>query len=137
MSILVNGSPTEEFSPKRGIRQGDPLAPYLFLLIGEVLSRLIDRALSLGAFQGIKFDFHNRVISHFQYADDTVLFINNSEEDIRGIKSVLMLFQTITGLAINFNKSMVYNVSNDKHKVEMGIKIFGLSSGLNTFQILR
>lgn len=136
MSILINGSPTEEFSPKRGIRQGDPLAPYLFLLIGEVLSRLIDRAVSTGACQGINFKFHNRTISHFQYADDTVLFIQNSKKDIRGMKRVLLLFQSITGLAINFNKSLVYHTSNDRDCLKAGIKILGCQPGSIPFKYL-
>lgn len=45
LSILVNGSPTSEFSPIRGVRQGDSIAPYLFLLIGEVLSKLLNKAM--------------------------------------------------------------------------------------------
>lgn len=136
MSVLVNGSPTEEFTPKRGIRQGDPLVSYLFLPIGELLSRLIDRALSIGVYQGIKFEFHNNVISHFQYADDAVLFINNSEEAIRGMKRVLLLFQSITGLTINFNKSLVYHVSNDTIKMQKGIEILGCQAGSITFKYL-
>lgn len=55
LSVLVNGSPTEEFTPERGIRQGDPLAPYLFLLMGEVLSKLIERAQESEMVSGIKF----------------------------------------------------------------------------------
>lgn len=136
MSILINGSPTEEFSPKRGIRQGDPLAPYMFLLIGEVLSRLIDRAVSTGACQGINFKFHNRTISHFQYADDTVLFIQNSKKAIRGMKRVLLLFQSITGLAINFNKSLVYHTSNDRDCLKACIKILGCQPGSIPFKYL-
>lgn len=56
----------------KGIRQGDPLAPYLFLLIGEVLSELILRAIKVGILKCISFPFHQAHISHFQYADDSI-----------------------------------------------------------------
>ena len=53
MSILVNGSPTTEFNPRKGLRQGDPLAPYLFILLGEVLHRLFSESFKLELVDGI------------------------------------------------------------------------------------
>jgi len=53
VSILVNGSPTKEFKPKRGLRQGDPLAPFLFLIVVEGLTRLMTNASSAGIFKDI------------------------------------------------------------------------------------
>lgn len=76
MSVLVNGSPTEEFAPTKGLGQGDPLALYLFLIIGEILSLLITRAEELGIFEGVKFSFFHETFTHFQYADDTILFVH-------------------------------------------------------------
>lgn len=136
ISVLVNGSPTEEFSPIRGIRQGDPLAPYLFLFIGEILSKLVNKAIDKGVLQGINFDFHDRHISYCQYADDTILFIKNEEHSIKGLKKVLLLFQAITGLSINFRKSVVYHVSNDKEIVVKGTTILGCQSGTVPFKYL-
>lgn len=74
MLILVNGSPSKEFSPAKDLRQGDPLAPYLFLLIGEILSKLLTRAHERGLAKGISFPYFDSQITHFQYADDTILF---------------------------------------------------------------
>lgn len=136
LSVLVNGSPTEEFSPLRGIRQGDPLAPYLFPLLGEILSKLISKAIATGVFNDINFDFHDGQIFHAQYADDTILFIKNDDHSIKGLKKVLLLFQVITGLSINFNKSMVYHVSNDKDCVARGTTILGCQLGLLPFKYL-
>lgn len=68
----------------------------MFLLIGEVLSNLITRATEIGLIKGIEFQFHQEHITHFQYADDTILFIDNSEHSIRGFKKILQLFQVIT-----------------------------------------
>lgn len=84
LSVLFNGSPNEEFSPLGGIRQGDPLDPYLFLLLGEILSKLINKAIANGVFSGINFDFHDSQISHSQYADDTILCIKNDDHSIKG-----------------------------------------------------
>jgi len=52
VSVLVNGSPMEEFKPKRGLRQGDPLAPFLFLIVAEGLTGLMRNARSAGIFKG-------------------------------------------------------------------------------------
>lgn len=79
MSILINGAPKEEFSPKRGVRQGNPLAPYLFLLVGEVLNKLLIRAQEKNLIAGIKLPFHSDPITHFQYANNTILFIENQD----------------------------------------------------------
>lgn len=82
MSVLVNGSPTEKFAPTKGLRQGDPLAPYLFLIIGEILTKLISRSQQFGGFQGIKFPFSQDRITYFQYADDTILFVENNRDPL-------------------------------------------------------
>lgn len=136
MSIMVNGSPTKEFSPRRGLRQGDPVAPYLFLIVGEVLSKLIDRAKERGQYSGIKFPFQKDSITHFQYADDTILFVENDARSIRKLKTILLLFQVITGLSINFDKSHVYHVSNDTDKVKEGLEILGCKSDRIPFKYL-
>ncbi|GJY12941.1 RNA-directed DNA polymerase, eukaryota [Tanacetum coccineum] len=70
-SILVNGSPSSEFSFFCGLKQGDPLAPYLFILIMESLHISFSRATSEGVFNGIRIN-ESMVISHFFYADDAI-----------------------------------------------------------------
>jgi hypothetical protein len=62
--ILVNGSPTEEIDIKRGLKQGDPLAPFLFLLVAEGLGGLIKRAVELNRFGGFRIGNHGVVVSH-------------------------------------------------------------------------
>lgn len=136
MSILINGSPTEEFRPRRGLRQGDPIAPYLYLLIGEVLCKLINRAVERGKYKGVKFDFHQKPVTHFQYADDTVLFVKNDENVISEVKKLLLLFQAITGLAVNFKKSLVYHASNDTSKLASATQILGCQAGEVPFKYL-
>nr|GFB45417.1 RNA-directed DNA polymerase, eukaryota [Tanacetum cinerariifolium] len=70
-SILVNGSPTAEFQFHRGLKQGDPLAPFLFILVMKSLHLSFSRAVEAGIFTGIKID-SSLTLSHHFYADDTV-----------------------------------------------------------------
>ncbi|GJT88122.1 RNA-directed DNA polymerase, eukaryota [Tanacetum coccineum] len=72
-SILVNGSPTSEFPFFRGLKQGDPLAPFLFILVMESLHLSVSRAVNEGVFKGIQLH-ESLMISHLFYADD-VMFL--------------------------------------------------------------
>ena len=76
-SIMVNGSPSGFFGSSRGIRQGDPLSPLLFLLVMEVLSRMLSRTEEAGlirGFRAVKAQEEGLFISHLLFADDTVVF---------------------------------------------------------------
>ena len=76
-SIMVNGSPSGFFGSSRGIRQGDPLSPLLFLLVMEVLSRMLSRTEEAGlirGFRAVKAQEEGLSISHLLFADDTVVF---------------------------------------------------------------
>jgi len=72
ISVLVNGSPTEEFKPKRGLRQGDPLAPFLFLVVAEGLAGLVRQAMKANILSGLKIGRKKVEISILQFADDTL-----------------------------------------------------------------
>lgn len=108
ISILVNGSPSKEFSPERGLRQGDPLSPLLFNLVAEVLGSMLREASNQGIFKGIAFGDSSIPLTHLQYADDTIIFVDDSVNSIRGVKSVLQCFQLLSGLKINFDKSEIF-----------------------------
>jgi hypothetical protein len=72
MSVLVNGSPTKEISIKRGLKQGDPLAPLLFLLVAEGLGAIMRKAVEVNRFKPFLVGRGNMPISILQYADDTL-----------------------------------------------------------------
>lgn len=63
-SILVNGVPTSEFSPSRGLRQGDPLSPLLFNLVAEVLHVMLEKGEAMGIFKAVKINNHGFTIFH-------------------------------------------------------------------------
>jgi len=78
-SVLVNGSPTEEFSLHRGLRQGDPLSPFLFLLAVEGLHSLMKAMIDNHLFSGYSVGVDSSVVvSHLQFADDTLLIGSKS-----------------------------------------------------------
>jgi hypothetical protein len=72
MSVLVNGSPTVDFNVRKGLRQGDPLSPFLFLLVVEGLSALLKKAVDSNLFHGYKVS-DNIKFHSLQFADDTIL----------------------------------------------------------------
>lgn len=108
ISVLVNGSPTTEFQPSRGLRQGDPLSPLLFNLVGEALSCMIKTGARENLFRGITLKEGSVQMTHLQFADDVILFLNDDYSSILGIKRILQCFQVISGMKVNFTKSQVY-----------------------------
>ena len=108
--VLVNGSPTGFFNSSCGIRQGDSLSPLLFLLIIEVLSRLLKRTEDGGFLCGFQAGSHRQgglKISHLLFADDIILFCVASREQLLYIRMVLIFFEAITGLRVNSGKSEI------------------------------
>ncbi|XP_057418946.1 uncharacterized protein LOC130713173 [Lotus japonicus] len=113
-SIMLNGNPQEKFFPQRGLRQGDPLSPYLFILCGEVFSAMIEKSMAASEISGIKISRHAPVISHLLFADDSVLFARATMEEAQCIKNILGAFERAYGQRINFDKSML-SVSRNVH----------------------
>nr|CCA65974.1 hypothetical protein [Beta vulgaris subsp. vulgaris] len=110
-SILINGSPSRPFKLHRGLRQGDPLSPFLFVIIGEALNQLIIKATRLNLWRGIETSRDGPMISHLQYADDTLVFSDTSTDSLKSIKSTLILFQLVSGLQVNFHKSSLIGLN--------------------------
>ncbi|GJS82400.1 RNA-directed DNA polymerase, eukaryota [Tanacetum coccineum] len=95
-SVLVNGSPTSEFQFHCGLKQGDPLAPYLFLLVMESLHYSFSRVVEAGFFKGISFN-ESVNISHLFYADDAVFIVNVQEVKFIRVKAAPHCFSLGTG----------------------------------------
>ncbi|GAU51462.1 hypothetical protein TSUD_413600, partial [Trifolium subterraneum] len=93
-SVLVNGSPTVEFPMERGLRQGDLLSPFLFLLAAEGLSVMMRAMVQSNLFSGYSIGAENpTVVSHLQFADDTLLLGVKSWANVRALRGVLVLFE--------------------------------------------
>ncbi|GKE17567.1 reverse transcriptase domain, reverse transcriptase zinc-binding domain protein [Tanacetum coccineum] len=89
MSILVNGSPSEEFGLERDVRQGDPLSPFLFILAAEDLNAIVIEAVEKGIFRGVVVGANNVMVSHLQYADDTIFFGEWNKENAKSLMCIL------------------------------------------------
>nr|GFB74734.1 RNA-directed DNA polymerase, eukaryota [Tanacetum cinerariifolium] len=108
-SILVNGSPTSEFPLCCGLKQGDPLSPYLFILIMESLHISFSRAVDDGLFKGIQ--LHGSCnISYLFYADGTMFIGERSDSNLHNIVIILKCLLLASGLKINIQKSQVLGI---------------------------
>ncbi|GKA04326.1 putative RNA-directed DNA polymerase, eukaryota, reverse transcriptase zinc-binding domain protein [Tanacetum coccineum] len=109
-SILINGSPTSEFSIKRGLRQGDPLSPILFILVMEGLHCAMSNAVSSGLIRGIKIGSSDITLSHLFYADDVIITTDWNSGDLDNIIRVLHVFYLASSLKINIYKSNIFGI---------------------------
>ncbi|CAJ2647905.1 unnamed protein product [Trifolium pratense] len=111
-SVLVNGSPTDEFPLERGVRKGDPLSPFLFFLATEGLHVLMEAMVERNLFTGYSVgELSPMTVSHLQFADDTLLMGTKSWANVRALRAVLVLFESMSGLRVNFHKSMLVGVN--------------------------
>ena len=111
-SVLVNGSPTDEFSLGRGLRQGDPLSPFLFLLAAEGFNVLMVALVRHNLFSGFQVgNSASTIVLHLQFADDTLILGDKSWANIRAMRAILLLFQSMSGLKVNFSKSCLVGVN--------------------------
>ncbi|KAI3517218.1 hypothetical protein L1887_16430 [Cichorium endivia] len=116
-SVIINGPPTAEFSMSKGVRQGDPLSPFLFILAMEGLNVAMKEVCEKGLFTGIKVPHEDVSISHLFYADDALFLGEWSLENIKNLARVLRCFHVVSGLKVNFNKSRVFGIGVDSQEV--------------------
>jgi exonuclease III len=107
-SILVNGVPSKPFSPTRGIRQGDPLSPFLFVLLAEGLGRYIKASIYDGSLKGLPLHNIQPAPSHSQFVDDTLLLNSPTVQEATKLNSILSDFSEASGMALNLEKSKLY-----------------------------
>jgi len=108
--VLVNGSPTQEFKPKKGLRQGNPLAPFLFLIVAEGLAGIIREAVEKDLFESMEIGNRFVKVNMLQYANDTLFFCKAKARSVFVIKPILNCFELASGLKVNFQKSRVGGV---------------------------
>ena len=106
-SFLINGLPRGKVVPSRGIRQADPLSPYIFIMCSEVLSGLCNRAQEDGLIQGIKVARGCPRVNHLLFADDTMFFLNGNEDNCTALMSLLNSYEEASGQSINKDKSAI------------------------------
>jgi hypothetical protein len=107
-SILINGVPSHPFSPSRGIRQGDPLSPFLFIIMAEGLSRYIHSTIANNLLTGLPLHGISPPISHSQFVDDTLLMGTPTACEANSLLSILQTFSEASGLDCNKDKSQIF-----------------------------
>lgn len=117
-SVLVNGSPSKEFTMERGVRQGDPLSPFLFIIAMEGLNAVMRSACSSNVFTGIKIPRSDTYISHLFYAYDALFIGDWSISNIKNLARILRCFHIASGLKVNFTKSRIFGIGVDPTIVE-------------------
>ncbi|GKD16537.1 putative RNA-directed DNA polymerase, eukaryota, reverse transcriptase zinc-binding domain protein [Tanacetum coccineum] len=117
-SILVNGSLTSEFNVRRGLRQGDPLSPFLFIIIMEGLHVALSNSVRNGLIRDINIGSSNINLSHLFFADDVVITTDWCNHNLENIIRIFKVFYLALGLKINIHKSSIYGIgvsSEDVH----------------------
>ncbi|CAA7054622.1 unnamed protein product [Microthlaspi erraticum] len=106
-SYLINGTAQGMVKPTRGIRQGDPLSPYIFILCSEVLSGLCNRAQENGSLPGIRVSKRSPRVNHLLFADDTMIFCKANPTTCNTLLNILRKYETASGQKINRTKSAI------------------------------
>jgi hypothetical protein len=113
-SILLNGVPGKQFHYRRGVRQGDPLSPTLYVLGSDILQDVVNDLLHLGLFS-LPIETNDEGFPIIQCADDTLLVLPADIDQVMALKKMLNDFASSTGLKVNYHKSSMVpiNVSDD------------------------
>lgn len=106
-SFLLNDEVVGIIIPERGIRQGDPLSPYIFIICGEVLSGLCKKAQDSGQLPGLRIARNSPKINHLLFANDTMFFTNSDSHSCSSLVDILQKYESASGQKINVLKSSI------------------------------
>ena len=122
-SILVNGEPKGLIHPTRGIRQGDPISPFLFLLCTEGLHGLISKAASQGDIKGYSLCRTSPRLTHLLFADDSLLFCRSTNQECQRILEILDTYEKCSGQKINKSKTTIFFSRSTSEDMREHIKL--------------
>ena len=98
----------EFFQPSRGLRKGDPLSPYLFLLCTKGFSAMLHRCAEVGTLHGQRILRYSLVLTHLFFTNDSLIFLPANSNDGHQLKQVLYAYELAFGQKVNFDKSAIY-----------------------------
>lgn len=111
-AVSINSKMGKFFQPSKGLRQGGPLSPFLFLLCSEGLSSLMRLVVQENRIQGAKASRRGSIISHLLFVDDCMLFGEASDDGVRVLKEILQEYEICSSQCVNYEKSTVMYSSN-------------------------
>lgn len=123
-SILINGSPCGYIQATRGIRQGDPLSPFLFVIAMDYLSSLIEDAQNKGLIKGYISPNGLLHITHLLFSVDILLFFVNDKASLQNLRFIIKSFELASGLKINLHKFALAGINVDDASLQMAKNIW-------------
>jgi hypothetical protein len=136
VAVKVNDNIGHYFQTKKGVQQRDLLSPILFNIVVDMLTILISRAKDSDQVHGVVPHLVDEGLSILQYADDTIIFMNNDLEKANNMKLLLCAFEQLSGLKINFHKSEFFCYGTAKSNQNEYVEIFGCDLGSFPFRYL-
>jgi hypothetical protein len=127
-SVLLNGVPGKKFNCRRGVRQGDPLSPLLFVAIGDLLQSMVNHLQNSGILIP-PLPILNQDFLIVQYADDTLLVMQACPSQLTSLKNLLEDFASATGLCVNYAKSCIMPVNVSDERMALLAETFGCVIG--------
>ena len=121
-SIMINGEPHGFFHPSRGLRQGDPLSPYLFLLCAEGLHSLIQQVADNGELREVSLCKEGPKITDLFFADDSLLFCRANDTNCQIVMNILTMYEEASGQKINRGKTQLFFSTNTQEDIKNRVK---------------
>jgi hypothetical protein len=135
-AVLLNGVPDKVFHYRRGVRQGGPLLPLLFVLATNFLQTLLNKAKDQNLLQlPIPLNFTSD-FPIIQYADDTLIIMEACARQLVFLRSLLQTFASSSSLKVNYSKSMMVPINVEDHKMQILANTLGCSIGSMPFTYL-
>ena len=128
---MINGTPCGFFESSKGLRQGDPLFPLLFVLVMEALGRMLDKAVHDGYMLGFgvgHLEGRSLEVSHLLFADDTLIFCDADLDRVLFLHMILIWFEAAFGLKINLGKSELVPIGM-VHNLDLLLTVLGCKQG--------
>ena len=122
-SILLNGEPKGFIRPSRGLRQGDPLSPFLFLFCAEGLIALLNKAVDNGEIRGLSLCRQGPKITYLFFVDDCLLFCRANRTECQKIQQLLDWYEVASGQLVNKKKTTLFFSRNTPKEVQQEIKV--------------
>ena len=122
-SILVNGEPKGLIKPSRGLHQGDPLSPYLFIFCVEGLNALLRQAAATDDIHRFSLCRNGPKLTHLFFADNCLIFCRSTLEECAKIQELLAVYEAVSGQMINREKTNLFFSKNTDAQAQEAIKV--------------
>jgi hypothetical protein len=135
-SMVVNGKPVGHLKPTCGIRQGDPISPYLFLLCAESLSSLIQHAVNTGVLTGVPTSTRGLRLNHLFFADDNMVFCKANSVEWRRLFKILGTYEAGSREKLNIQKTALFfsrNTSAEKREEILSLSELTEANRIDTY----